>query len=615
MAKDRAAVRTRLTIALAFLVFVLLTPAAAAQSAPGLLDVEMERALHEEGLAGAVWVAVGPEGDLVGAGGQSNVATGARMTAEHRVQVGSVAKVVLATGILRLITEGRLSLETPVADVLPQVPLENRWSSTDPVRVKHLLAHTAGLDHSRFWQVFSRVPRQDTPLIASVTGDRSLLRIQTRPGSRYAYSNVGYALLGMVIESMTQQPYERYMDEQVLAPLAMSDSTFRFVTQTGPGADSRLAMGHFEEGLAQAAIPMYLRSAGQFTTTAKDMARFSRFLMSDGTIDGKPFIAPGLMAGLGEPQGTEAALAGLRIGHGLALAGRDRHGAYGWCHPGTTFGFVAMLCVFPEHHRAFFIGINTDSETADYDRLNRLLIDTLAMPRRASVSRRAPPARVAAWDGLYVPVPKAMSSLAWVDDTLNFVRVRSDGQHLRVKPLQSEEKVLDPAGGQLFRAQGRNEPSHVLLKTADGVPVLSDGLHSYERVSPVRIILSLASMAAGLLGLAYVLVSGVVRVLSGPKSLKDPMLIPLLGTVALAIPIPLFLCQSFLELGDRTAASGTLALVTAALPLALVSGLINRFRHGVRGALHLGDAVALLAALQWIVVLVFAGLVPFRLWQ
>lgn len=615
MAKDPAAVRTWPTTVLTFLVFVLLTPAATAHSASGLLEVQMEQALQEEGLAGAVWVAVRPDGDLVGASGQSNVATGTRMAAGHRVQVGSVGKVVLATGILRLITEGRLSLETPVADVLPQLPLENRWSTTDPVRIKHLLAHTAGLDHSRFWQVFSRVPRPDTPLIASVTGDRSLLRVQTRPGSRYAYSNVGYALLGMVIEAITQQPYERYMDEHVLTPLAMSDSTFRFVTQTGPDADRRLAMGHFEDGLTQAAVPMYLRAAGQFTTTAKDMARFSRFLMSEGRIDGKPFVAPGLMAGLGEPQGTEAALAGLRIGHGLALAGRDRYGAYGWCHPGTTFGFVAMLCVFPEHDRAFFIGTNTDSETADYDRLNRLLIDTLAMPLRANVTRTALPTDIASWDGLYVPVPKAMSSLAWVDDTLNFVRVRWDGQHLRVKPLQSDERVLDPAGGLLFRAQDRNEPSHVLLKTADGASVLSDGLHSYERISPVRVALSLTSMAAGLLGLAYVLVSGLARLLFGRKLLEDPMLLPLVGTVALAIPIPLFYYQSFLQLGDRTAASGALALVTAALPVALLFGLINRLRHGIRGALQLTDAAALLAALQWIVVLVAVGLVPFRLWQ
>lgn len=80
-------------------------------------------------------------------------------------------------------------------------------------------------------------------------------------------------------------------------------------------------MGHFEHGAAQAALPSYMASAGQLTTTAADMARLAVFLMVDGGIDGRPFIEQ-----LGVPSGTEAARAGLVIGHGLVTAGRDgRH--------------------------------------------------------------------------------------------------------------------------------------------------------------------------------------------------------------------------------------------------------------------------------------------------
>src|SRR5690606_23087757 len=100
-------------------------------------------------------------------------------------------------------------------------------------------------------------------------------------------------------------------------------------------------------------------------------------LMGNGRIDGHAFIDPALLAALGEPAGTEAALAGLSIGHGLALARRDRHGVVGWCHPGTTIGFRARLCVYPDQGKAFFVAINTDSETADYDRLDALLIRAL----------------------------------------------------------------------------------------------------------------------------------------------------------------------------------------------------------------------------------------------
>jgi CubicO group peptidase (beta-lactamase class C family) len=106
----------------------------------------------------------------------------------------------------------------------------------------------------------------------------------------------------------------------------MRQSTFRFVTQEGPHADVRLALGHFEDGATQPAVPLYLRPAGQFTTIASDMALFALFLMGNGAIDGRPFIAPHLLRAMGRPTTTEAALAGLDAGYGLGLNSRDRHG-------------------------------------------------------------------------------------------------------------------------------------------------------------------------------------------------------------------------------------------------------------------------------------------------
>ena len=258
----------------------------------------MQRALQEEGLAGIVWVLVSPDGDSIGAAGLANADSGEPMTTNNRVHVGSVTKTVLATGVLRLITTGRLSLDTPVSVLLPGLSFDNPWAASDPVRVRHLLAHTAGLDNLRFWQAFSLKPEVDTPLVDAFSRDPALLRLRTRPGSTYSYSNMGYALLGMVIESITGERYEHYLDANLLLPLSMHDSTFEFVSQTKLNADDRLAMGHFENGRTQGAVATYLRPAGQFTTTVVDMAIFARFLMSDGMIDGESFIATALLNAL-----------------------------------------------------------------------------------------------------------------------------------------------------------------------------------------------------------------------------------------------------------------------------------------------------------------------------
>ncbi|OEZ96456.1 esterase EstB [Janthinobacterium sp. HH107] len=597
----------------------LLLWATVAHAAAPALEAEFAAGLKEEGLAGAVWSEVLPDGTVkVGASGLRDAARQVPMQADTRMQVGSVGKVALALGVLRLISEDKLTLDTPLQQVLPELALRNPWLASDPVRIRHLLAHTSGLDNVRFWQAFSLQPAPDTPLAAAFDGGGNLLRVRTRPGSRYAYSNMGYGLLGMVIERVTGQPYERYLDAQLLQPLGMGDSTFGFVSQTGAQADPRLAMGYFEHGVAQPAVPQYLRPAAQFTTTAADMGKLAQFLMGDGKLQGTQFIDLALMGALSEPAGTDAAQAGLATGHGLALAVRDRHNVVGACHPGTAVGFRAMLCIYPEQDSAFFVAFNTDAERADYERFNRLLLRDLELPLRAPVPQGTPAPTVENWQGVYVPSPSAMASMAWVDAVFGFTRLKWDGESLFLIPFQGEPKELEPVGGLLFRASDRSTPSHVLMQE-DGKHVLSDGLRSYERASMLRMLVLWGSLALGAAGLLYVLVVGVWRAALRSLGRGDHLFAPLLSLLALLLPLPFFYFQSYLRLGDVTVASVLLTLATGALPLATAFGLARCWRSrgtaAEAGSWAKWDWVALLAALQLLLVLAWWGLLPLRLWQ
>ena len=614
--------RARRWLRRALPVLLLCGATAHAAPVPATLEADFAAGLKDEGLAGAVWSEVLPDGKVrTGAAGLRDVAAKASMQADTRVQVGSVAKVMLALGVLRLISEDRLTLDTPVQQVLPELALRNPWLASDPVRIRHLLAHTAGLDNVRLWQAFSGKPQPDTPLAEAFDGS-GLLRVRTRPGTRYAYSNMGYGVLGMVIERVTGQPYERYLDAQLLQPLGMADSTFGFVTQmstqTGAQRDPRLAMGHVEHGVAQAAVPQYLRPAGQFTTTAADMARLAQFLLGDGKLKGAQFIDLALMGALSEPAGTDAAQAGLETGHGLALAVRDRHNVVGACHPGTTAGFRAMLCIYPEQGSAFFVAFNTDAEGADYERFNRLLLRDLDVPLRAPAPRGTPAPTVENWQGVYVPSPSAMASMAWVDAVFGFTRLKWDGESLFLIPFQGEPKELEPVGGFLFRASDRSTPSHVLMQE-EGRHVLSDGLRSYERASMLRMLVLWGSLALGVAGLLYVLLVGVYRAARRSLGRADHLFAPVLSLLGLLLPLPFLYFQSFLRLGDVTIASVLLALATGALPLAMAFGLARCWRSrgtaAEYGTLAKWDWVALLAALQLLLVLAWWGLLPLRLWH
>ena len=587
-----------------------------ASTVPDDLRVNVALALKENGLTGAVWARVTSDGAIaVDAAGVKDTRTGESLSPDDRVHIGSVTKTLLAAGVLRLVSEGRLALDTPIAELLRHPVLDNPWEASDPVRLRHLLDHTSGLDDARLWQVFTLQPKADTPLAEAFAGDPALLRVRSRPGSRFSYSNMGYGLLGMVIESVTGERYERYLDVNLLRPLAMYDSTFSFVSQVGPTADRRLAMGHFENGAPQAAVPTYLRSPVQFTTTAKDMAAFGRFLMSDGRIGGDMFIDTALLRAMGQPIGTEAADAGLPAGYGLGLGRRDRHGAIGRCHEGNTVGYRAMLCLFSREQKAYFIAINSDSETADYGRFDALLIEGLDLAAEPSLLPGAPADDVASWQGIYVPAPNRFASFAWLDTVFNFVRVTWNGTHMQLTSLQHDERVLVPQGGLLFRATDRATTSHVLLTSSDGGRVLSSGFQSYERTSLARIVLLWASMCAGVLGLLFIFLGGIARLLIAHLTPSQPIFVPFLAAIGLLLPFPFFLRQSFLQLGDVTAASVTLAAVTLALPLGMLIGVLVQLRNRAVGIVAVVDLVAMLAVLQWTMVLAAWNLVPLRLWH
>ncbi len=591
------------------LAWLLLALCAAARAADGCdLDCSLDRLLKEEQLAGAVYGVVDGAETRLGAAGFADHQRQLPMRADSRVHIGSVTKTVLALGVLRLASQGRVNLDAPLEELLPALTLDNPWKAKSPVTLRHLLDHTSGLDDLRLWHLFSRRSAPRAPLIDAFA-DRSVLRVRVEPGSRFSYSNMGYTLAGMVIESVTRERYESWLDRELLRPLGMTDSTFEFVTQAGTGADPRLAWGHFEDFSLAAAHPVAVRPAAQFTTTAGDMMRLARFLMSDGRMDGAPFIDESLLGQMAHAR-TPAAAAGLEAGYALGLARRDRHGAVGHCHLGNIIGYRASLCVYPEHRKAFFVAINSDSETARYSRFDELFTHSLrvAAPVAAPV---ATPGVAAQWQGRYVLTPARFEQFRYFDLLFDSVVVRADTSGLILQPFGGEPQTLSPVGPGLFRAADRLSASHVLM-TSDGQRLISDGTRTLQRISGLRVVANWLSLVLGIAGLLTLVLMIPWRAWRRGETLLQPASLVL--AMMLLVPA-LFASQPFLAIGDLTAASVCLYLATAALPLLMAAQLIWAWRSRPRLRSWVVHAVAAALVLQWCVTLFFWDLLPFALWR
>jgi CubicO group peptidase (beta-lactamase class C family) len=456
-----------------------------AQSKDELQD-KIAHLLNEQKLSGAVWATVLDNGAIaIDSYGYKNGITKETLNPTDKVQVGSVCKTILAAGFLRMATVGLLNLDDPVKKYLPNLPLEYHDYTHTPITIRQLLDHTSGLPDAKLWHVFSTTAAPDTPLEAAYINSPHLLKVQTKPGSIYSYSNIGYTILGMILQKITNKRYEEYLAESLLKPLRMHNSSFKFISQT---KDKKLAYGHFDTEVPVDAMPMYLRPAGQFTTTAEDVGIFLKFIMSDGTIDGKPFIDSHYLNAVGKQQRTDAYKHGIPFGDALGAYSRDRYGVVGIAKNGNTLGFSSMIYMFPERKKAFFIAFNMDSETANYDLFNEILIEHLGLATHNFIKSEQEIERdIQDWNGYYVPILTKVQPFHLLDLVFSRTKVETSKSGASLIPFQGSKRELIYQGNHLFSTRDRTNISHAFYTATDGTLLITNGVSTLKKVDSSKI--------------------------------------------------------------------------------------------------------------------------------
>ncbi|MHB8500953.1 MAG: serine hydrolase domain-containing protein, partial [Candidatus Acidiferrales bacterium] len=166
--------RPRLTVCLSIAALLLLLPIAGAQQKENLphpktlqeLQNAMKDVLSKAHLPGA-GVALVSNGELLWCGGfgKADVASGRDVTCDTEFRVGSISKSFVALALLKLQEEGKINLEARLQDVAPEIPVKNRWQSTNPVRIVNLLEHTAGFDDMEAAEVYNFKDPYNFPLL------------------------------------------------------------------------------------------------------------------------------------------------------------------------------------------------------------------------------------------------------------------------------------------------------------------------------------------------------------------------------------------------------------------------------------------------------------------
>ncbi|TDC97565.1 class A beta-lactamase-related serine hydrolase [Nonomuraea deserti] len=225
----RATVAGLAGLACAMLTLGVAAPAAtAAADRPRLGNVqkalsELAKSSKIVGAIGAVYV----DGRKVGKGSAGTRLLndkGGRIPASARFRIGSQTKLMTQVVIMKLVTEGKLSLDDKLSDLLPVVVEKDLVERADEITVEQMIHHTSGIPN---WYTKELVDFFDFdtyyPPLELVKRSRTVERSQ-EPGEKFSYSNTNYMLLGLIIEDLTDHSVSREFERRIFDPLHMDDT-------------------------------------------------------------------------------------------------------------------------------------------------------------------------------------------------------------------------------------------------------------------------------------------------------------------------------------------------------------------------------------------------------
>ncbi len=348
-------------------------PAGAASVWGDIVD-EWRTAIDKQGIVGASLGLVS-EGEMIEHvwRGSANLAEGRPVGRSTIYHWASITKTFTAIAIMQLRDRGLISLDDPIVQYVPELrEVHYESGSMEEITIRHLMSHSAGFRASTFpwgggedWHPHE--PTEWSQLVAMIP----YTRIEFEPGSRFSYSNPGVVFLGRVIEKVSGDVFEAYIDKNIFRPLGMRRSYFdvtpwalqRFRSNHYTVRDGRPDPGglDFNTGITV--------SNGGLNAPLGDMARYLAFLMGARAVDSSygPEYSPDYDAVLSRNSLTEMWRSEVDIGDGpygmasmgLAFFLYERDGVQIIGHTGSQRAFRAFMYVDPIANVGVIAAFNT----------------------------------------------------------------------------------------------------------------------------------------------------------------------------------------------------------------------------------------------------------------
>lgn len=377
-------------------------------------------------------------------------------------RVGSISKLFNALAVMQQVEEGRLNLDGPVAQYLPNFEFVSTFQDAQPVTLRQILCHRSGiLRESPVGNYFDPSEPGVEATARSIAG----CPLIHPPGTQTKYSNSGPTLAGWAVQEVSGHAYDVYQKERILTPLGMFDSSFLSSrSQRSRMAKGVLPVARPGGGFEVREAPQFefgILPAGNLYSTSGDLARFAHWILRASRGEGgQPILRAGSIEEMLKVQLTEEA-----NGFGLGFSLGNYRGFRTVGHMGAVYGFTSSLLVLPKAEVAAVVLANDDIAIGSVRRLVTGAIDLLLQERlqRAPEDTAKPHTLTAEELASFTGDYESESFWARIDAASNHLKAIVSGQEMRLTPVATNEFLAYGrlADGAKARFQGSDDSGSV----------------------------------------------------------------------------------------------------------------------------------------------------------
>jgi CubicO group peptidase (beta-lactamase class C family) len=338
----------------------------ASQAANAAVDTYVQSELQRQSIPGLALV-VQRNGQVVYAKGYgyASLEQAIPATTEQRFQIGSITKQFVAAAVMLLVEDGKMALDDQIGKYLGAVPAE--WQA---ITVRQILTHTSGLPKDVADAVYDQSVTHGAYSSAQMLAILESYKPLTEPGKAYAYSNIGYEVMGLIVEKASGMFFGDYLQQRIFTPLGMS--TARAI---GFGSRSGVASGYVMkngkpalldiEGLPAGQQSWYLTGAGGIEMSAADLAKWDASLSTEKILKKSSLDqiwTPGALVQAGE---------GYTIRYGLGWFLSDYNGHPKVYHSGGMPAFTTDYLRYTNDKLSVIVLTNLGDGSSDPETISR----------------------------------------------------------------------------------------------------------------------------------------------------------------------------------------------------------------------------------------------------